>query len=321
VYLSFGGASAGGLIATQRTLVWVNRDGREEPLTAPQRPYSIPRVSPDGTQVAVDVRDAENDIWVWSLERATLTRLTFDPLFDRFPVWYSDSRRIAFSSQRGGSRGDLFWQMADGTGQAELLAKGKDNSQVFPTSFSPDGTRLLVHGDPNGTQVDDIGIVSLGGGADKAVTPLLATMFEEENADVSPDGRWLAYESDESGQLEVYVRPFPKVDAGRWQVSTGGGTQPAWARSGRELFYRSGDAVLSVPVETSASFVARNPVVLFKGQYAPTLGGRNYDVSPDGRRFLMLKVAAAGASAQTPPARFTVVENWFEELKRLVPTK
>ena len=322
VYLSSGAlAGSGGLIGTQRTLVWVNRDGREEPLAAPSRPYSYPRLSPDGTQVAIDVRDAESDIWVWSLERATLTRLTFDPLFDRFPVWSPDGRRIAFSSQRDGSRGNLFWQMADGTGQAELLAKDNNNSQVFPTSFSPDGTRLLVHGDPNGTQMDDIGIVSLESGADKVITPLLKTMFEEENAAVSPDGRWLAYESNESGQLEVYVRPFPKIDSGRWQVSTGGGTQPVWARNGRELFYRSGDAVMSVPVETSASFVARNPVVVFKGQYAPSLGGRNYDVSPDGRRFLMLKVGPTAASAQNPPARFTVVENWTEELKRLVPTR
>ena len=285
------------------------------------RPYSYPRVSPDGARIAVDVRDAESDIWVWSVERATLTRLTFDPLFDRFPLWSPDGRRIAFSSQRDGSRGNTFWQMADGTGQAERLAKGVNNSQVFPTSFSPDGTRLLVHGDPGGRQVDDIGIVSLEGGLDRPITPLLATMFEEANAEVSPDGRWLAYESDESGQLEVYVRPFPKIDAGRWQVSTGGGKQPVWAHNGRELFYRSGDAVMSVPLETSATFTARNPVMLFKGDFAPSLGGRNYDVSPDGRRFLMLKMGAAGASAQDPPARITVVENWFEELKRLAPGK
>jgi Tol biopolymer transport system component len=322
VYLATGALpSGGGLIPTQRTLVWVTRDGREEPLAAPPRPYSYPRISPDGTQVVVDVRDAESDIWVWSLQRATLTRLTFDPRFDRFPVWSPDGRRIAFSSQRDGSRGNVFWQMADGTGQAELLAKGTSASQVFPTSFSPDGTKLLVHGDPNTTQVDDIGIVSLDGGANKVVTPLLATMFEEANAQVSPDGRWMAYESNESGQAEVYVRPFPKADAGRWQVSTGGGTQPVWARSGRELFYRSGETVMSVPIEMGASFVARNPMVLFKGQYAPTLGGRNYDVSPDGRRFLMLKVASAANGQVTTPARFNVVENWFDELKRLVPTK
>ena len=320
VYLASGSLGGGGLIVTLRTLVWVNRDGREEPLAAPPRPYSYPRVSPDGMQVAVDVRDAESDIWVWSLERGTLTRLTFDPLFDRFPLWSPDGRRIVFSSQRDGSRGNLFSQMADGTGQPDRVAEADKNTQVFPTSFSPDATRLLVYGDPNNTQKDDIGVVALDAGADRAVKPFLTTMFDERNAEVSPDGRWVAYESDESGQPEVYVRPFPSVDAGRWQVSTGGGTQPLWARNGRELFYRSGDAVMSVPVETRAGFVARNPVVLFKGQFAPSLSGRNYDVSPDGRRFLMLKVGSGADAQNTPPARFIIVENWFEELKRLVPT-
>jgi serine/threonine-protein kinase len=301
--------------------VWVNRDGREESLAAPARPYSYPRVSPDGTQVAVDVRDAESDIWVWSLERATLTRLTFDPLFDRFPLWSPDGRRIVFSSQRDGSRGNVFWQMADGTGQPDRVVEdGNNNSQVFPTSFSPDGMRLLVYGDPDNTQKDDVGIVSLEAGSTRVVTPLLKTMFDERNAEVSPDGRWVAYESDESGQLQVYVRPFPTVDGGRWQVSTSGGMQPLWARNGRELFYRSGDAVMSVAVESGAGFVARNPVVLFKGQYAPSLSGRNYDVSPDGRRFLMLKVGAGAVPQNPSPPRVVIVENWFEDLKRLVPT-
>jgi eukaryotic-like serine/threonine-protein kinase len=259
-----------------------------------------------------------SDIWVWSVERATLTRLTFDPLFDRFPVWSPDD---ASPSPRSVTEVEETRSGRWPTGRVSpRLAKGANNSQVFPTSFSPDGTRLLVHGDPGGRQVDDIGIVSLEDGLDKPVTPLLATTFEEENAEVSPDGRWLAYESNESGQLEVYVRPFPKIDAGRWQVSTGGGSQPVWAHNGRELFYRSGDAVMSVPVETSATFTFRNPVMLFKGDYAASLGGRNYDVSSDGKRFLMLKVGAS-AAAQAPPARFTVVENWTEELKRLVPTR
>jgi eukaryotic-like serine/threonine-protein kinase len=119
----------------------------------------------------------------------------------------------------------------------------------------------------------------------------------------------VAYESDESGQPEVYVRTFPAVDAGRWQVSTGGGTQPLWAHSGRELFYRSGDAVMNVAVESNAGFVARSPVVLFKGQYAPSLSGRNYDVSPDGRRFLMLKQGAGPDAQNTSPARFVIVQN------------
>ena len=303
-----------------RTLVWVDREGREEPLAAAPRPYSYPRLSPDGTQVAVDVRDTESEIWVWNIARETLTRLTFDPGFDRFPLWSPDGRRIAFSSQRDGSRGNVFRQAADGTGQAERLTDQRDsNSQVFPTSFSPDGTRLLVHGDTDGSQNDDISIVSLE--AEGGVSPLLQTTFGERNAEVSPDGQWLAYESDESGQLEIYVRPFPDIDAGRWQVSTRGGTQPLWARDGRELFYRTGAAVMVVSIQTGSAFVYGSPATVFEEPYLVGLGGRAYDIAPDGRRFLMLKEGAVGDSQDAPPNRFIIVENWFEELRQRVPTQ
>jgi serine/threonine-protein kinase len=157
--------------------------------------------------------------------------------------------------------------------------------------------------------------------------PLVRTSFNELNAEVSPDGRWLAYESDESGQNEVYVRPFPNVDVGRWQVSRGGGTRPVWARSGGELFYlatgQGSAALMSVPVERQATWTAGTPTKLFEGQYfytdtGATRRGRTYDVSPDGRRFLMLK-DAAGVD-DVPASRLVVVQNWTEELKRLVPT-
>ena len=321
VYLSGEGLGAvGAAIATARALVWVDRQGREDPLAAPPRSYSYPRLSPDGTQVAVDIRDTESEIWVWHVVRGTLTRLTFNPGLDRFPVWSPDGLRIAFSSVRDDlaatGQGEAYWQAADGTGQAERLSD--DSRQTFPNAFSPDGTRLLVSGAvAGGNANDDIGVVEVGGPG--SVTPLLDTTFGERNAEVSPDGRWLAYESDESGQPEVYVRPFPDVDGGRWQVSTDGGAQPVWASDGRELFYRSDDAVLSVPVEMAESFVFGSPVELFSGEYAPSLGGRNYDVSPDGQRFLMLKVVAAPGEAP-PPARFIIVENWLSELERLVPT-
>ena len=172
---------------------------------------------------------------------------------------------------------------------------------------------------------DDIGVVLLGAegpgqGSTSQVQPLVWTAFEERNGEVSPNGRWLAYESDESGQLEIYVRPFPEVERGRTQVSTGGGTQPLWGRSGRELFYRNGAAVMVVPVETDPIFAAGSPEMLLEGQdppNPPSNGGRAYDVSLDGQRFLMIK--ADGGSENTPP-HFILVQNWFEELKRLVPT-
>lgn len=153
---------------------------------------------------------------------------------------------------------------------------------------------------------------------------LIQTAFTETNAEISADGRWIAYQSNESGREEIYVRPFPKVDGGRWQVSTGGGTRPVWARNGRELFYLDENNLLTtVAVQTTPAFSAANPVTLFKTAYfsgfgggGQTVAGRTYDVSPDGQRFLMIKDAVAQDQVQ---ANIVVVQNWFEELKRLVP--
>ena len=316
-------AEGGGALTT---LFWVNRDGREEPIPALPRAYVYPRISPDGTKVALDVRDQQLDVWIWDLVRQTLTRLTFDPGEDEFPVWSPDGKRIAFSSTRAGGssfKTGLFWVAADGTGAIDRLAQGAN--QTFPGAFTPDGTGVIVHGSgPEGN--DDIGLAPVNGKAAAGtsageVRALLHTMFVEGNPALSPDGTWLAFESDESGRTEIYVRPFPDIDAGRWQVSTGGGIQPVWARSGRELFYRNGAALMAVPVQTGTAFVAGTPRALFQGQYVAGPGGRSYDVAPDGRRFLFLKPAPAGASGPTQRPRFTIVENWTEELRRLASTR
>jgi eukaryotic-like serine/threonine-protein kinase len=156
------------------------------------------------------------------------------------------------------------------------------------------------------------------------ITPLVQSPFNERNGIVSPDGRWLAYEADDTGRLEIYVRPFPDVNTGHWQVSTTGGTRPLWSRNGQELFYLSPTgAVMSVGVERTQSWAATTPTMLIKEGYftsVPGNPGRSYDVSPDGRRFLVIK---NGGSDQTgaSPASLIVVQNWGEELKRLVPTK
>ena len=306
---------AGGVAAAERTLVWVDRDGREAAIDMPPRNYTFPRISPDGSKVALDVRDQELDIWTWDLTRETLTRLTFDPGEDEFPVWSPDSQRIAYSSSReGGSAGDtgLFWQAADGTGSIELLAESE--GQIFPVSFLPDATGILVRGTVTRSD-DDVSLVQLQGGS--GATPLLETTFAELNPEISPDGNWLAYTSNESGSNEVYVRPFPEIDAGRWQVSTEGGVQPLWARSGNELFYRNGEAVMAVPIETNPGFTAGNPEVVFEGRYFIENDGRSYDVSLDGEQFLMIRqVEDISATPQ-----IIIVENWFEELERLVPTE
>ena len=309
--------AAGGITigAQQRTLVWVDRKGREETIAAPPRAYVAARLSPDGTQVALDVRDQENDVWIWNLARNTLTRLTFDPGFDRYPVWTPDGRRIVFSSQRAGG-GSLFWQAADGTGAAERLTEG--SSVQYVTSISADGTKLVF--DDLGPSQTDIRMLALDG--DRRAAPLVATTFSERNADLSADGRWMAYRSNESGRNEVYVRPFPGVDSGRWQVSTGGGTDPRWAPDSRELFYVNAEGrIVAVPVQPGPGFVAGNPQVVVDGSFTttiPGLIGRLYDVSRDGQRFLLLK-GAEGAEQKAAPRQIVVITNWFEELRQRVP--
>jgi serine/threonine-protein kinase len=316
VYVDASG-SLGAQGANARTLVWVDRTGKEEPIIAPPRAYEHPRLSPDGTRLVLSSGDQEQDLWIWDLRRTTLTRLTLDPAQDWFPLWTPDGRRIVFSSVRGGGQPNLWWQAADGTGTAEPLTT--TSNAKFLTGITPDGT-AVVYNEAVPTMGRDLFQVTLDG--THRVTPLLQTKFDERNGTVSPDGRWLAYESNSSGSFEIYVRPFPNVAAGQWQVSTAGGRQPLWARSGKELFYLGADnALLRVPVEASGTtWNVGTPMTLLEGRYYTGTGsGRAYDVSPDGQRFLMIKAPGADVSA-VPPA-IIVVQHWDEELKRLVPTK
>jgi Tol biopolymer transport system component len=313
---------AGGETSVQRTLAWVDRAGREEPLTAPPRAYHYVRVSPDGTRVALDVRDQESDIWVWDVKRQTMTRLTFDPAIDGAPVWTPDARRIIFASRRAG-QSNIFWQAADGTGAVEQLTD-TPNMQM-PVAIEPSGTLLILRETAaQSTTSEDLALLRLPRGQSE---PLVLSPSNDMNAAVSPDGRWLAYESTESGRQEIFVRPFPDVAGGRWQVSTTGGRQPVWSHNGGELFYVGPNAaIMTVPVERGGIWQNGAPVQLFRGRYnftgsagAQTLGGtvgRTYDVAPNGR-FLMIKEAAANDSVTT---NIVVIQNWTEELKRLVPT-
>jgi eukaryotic-like serine/threonine-protein kinase len=304
-YVDAPGATA----AAGRTLVWVDREGREETLGAPPRPYFHPRISPDGTRVAVAIGDQEHDVWIWDLPRQTLSQLTFDPAADFAPVWTPDGRRLIFFSQRGREPG-LFSQLADGTGMAERLTSGAPTSAV-----TPDGTHALFALTGN----QDLAMVSLDG--TRRVQSLLTHPSIERNGIVSPDGRWLAYESDSSGRFEVYVRPFPDVEAGQWLISTAGGTRPLWSPNGRvpELFYVApGGALMASRVELrKGAWSAERPTTIVAGRYAMegVRDRRTYDVSRDGRRFLLIKEATSDA---TPP-QIIVVQHWLEELRRLAP--
>jgi serine/threonine-protein kinase len=315
VYMDTPGLLAG----NARTLVWVDRNGKERPIAAPPRAYQQPRLSPDGKRVALWISDQEDDIWVWGMGQTLLTRLTVDPGMDRFPVWTRDGQRIVFTSNRGGAALNLWWQAADGSGEAERLTT--NNNSQFPTATTPDGHVVFFEAVP--TTGLDLLQVALGG--THQVTALQQTKFDEKNGAVSPDGRWLAYDSNRSGSFEIYVRPFP--DGGsQVQVSTAGGTRPLWAAKGKELFYVGADnsaelSLWQVPVQVSgATWNAGAPMKLFSGHYLSTgTSGRTYDVSPDGQQFLMIK--APGTDGGLAPSALIVVQHWDEELKRLVPTK
>ncbi len=202
----------GGTEAAPRTLVWVDRHGQEEVIAAPARPYVATRLSPDGRHVALEIEDQDHDIWVWDLTRKTLTRVTTDPGSDRSPVWMPDGHRLLFSSQAGSVLGSLFWHAADGTGTAERLLIDSPNVQR-PSSVVADGTRVLF------MEGADLMMLTLGN--DRRVRPVIQTAQIEQNGAISPDNRWLAYDSNDSGPSQIYVRPFPNANESKAQVSTG----------------------------------------------------------------------------------------------------
>jgi serine/threonine-protein kinase len=288
------------------TLVWVDRNGVAEPVPVPPRAYRNPRISSDGKLLAVlDGGDRSGDIWIYDIFRGTPIRLTFTG-GNQNPVWTPDGKRIAFSSNRSGSW-NVFWKPADGSGEAEQLTTGE--LAPWATSMSPNGKFLAFHQNDPRTSTD-IWVLPLVG--ERRARPFLQTPFVETCAVFSPDGHWLAYESYESGRAEIYVRPYPGP-GGKWQVSTEGGIEPMWARNGKELFFRNEGNMMVADITAEEGFTAGNPRVLFDGRRFRSGGWpANYDVSPDGERFVMVQ-------GQSVDAQLNVVLNWFEELKRLAP--
>jgi Tol biopolymer transport system component len=312
-------------VQSPRSLVWVDRKGQETPIKAPPRLYDEPRLSPDGTRVALALNDQERDVWIWDFARETLTRLTFDPGVDDSPVWTPDGQRIVFGSERAGVS-NLFIQASDGTGVAERLTTGADPQQ--PSFVAPDETGVVGWVLAPKTRGDIVwfllknsaspsGSSSVSGVRLSRVEPLVQTTAIEFNAAISPDGRYMAYQSNGSGREGIYVKPFPRVnDGGPWQVSADGGTRPVWARNGRELFYVDlANMLTAVPVQTSRrTFAAGNAAKLFETPRAASLTSvRDYDVAPNGQRFLMIKENAARDQKAT--IGMVVVLNWFEVLK------
>jgi len=295
--------------ASNRTLVLTDRQGHEQSLTKEQRIFRAPCFSPGGKRVAVGIYNKGGyDIWVYELEQGPLTRLTFEG-DGWYPRWTPDGQRVAFCSNRAGTY-DLYWKQADGSSAAEPLLIAE--FPQYEISFSPDN-KLLVYREIHPDTGRDIWILPLEG--ERKPQPFLQTSFNEFTPILSPDGRWLAYTSDESGLTEIYVRAFSDSGGGRWQVSTGGGTEPLWSRGGRELFYRSGDNIMSAAIETEPIFKVQTRKVLFEDIYVRNYSHTNYDIHPDNKRFVMIK------SPLEMSTEMIVVLNWFEELNRLVPTE
>jgi Tol biopolymer transport system component len=252
--------------------------------------------------VAFTIRTAQSiDVWVLEPERGTLTRLTNEGT-NRRPEWTSDGKRIVFVSDRGGQLA-FWWQAADGGAPAELLYK-PDEGDPFEAILSPDGKWLVYRTGPGGHPPRSIFAVVLD--AKSKSVPLVSGASYTQMPRLSPDGNWLVYQSNESGVFEIYVRPFPGA-GGRVQISNGGGNEPLWARSGHALLYRRGQDIMSAAVTTGASFSVGPPRAVVTGDYLRGQSHPNYDVSPDGTGFLMIR--RAGEEVQT-----IVVQNWLREL-------
>jgi eukaryotic-like serine/threonine-protein kinase len=309
--------------ALQRTLGWVDRNGKEQLLSAAPDSYGSPQISPDGTKVALTIGSFGNgDVNIWDLIRNSMTRLTFDT--GNAPLWTLDGKRIAYGSFRE-SFHKVYWKAADNTGKIDPLGS-VSSGYIFPSSWSDNGENLiLTEYNVSASGRYSIGLLSMNG--DRQHRSLPQQKYNLSQPRISPDGHWMAYTSDESGQSQIYVVPFPAADSGgRWQVSREGGDSALWARDGGELFYRNGDAVMAAPVRTNPSFSFETPKPLFHGIYVSsnvTLGSFDlnpWDISLDGKRFLMMKESASGAGGEGP-RRIYIVLNWLEELRQRVRPK
>jgi Tol biopolymer transport system component len=259
--------------------------------------------------------DVRGDIWMLDIARKTARPLTTETSDERYTVWTPDGKRVAFGSVRGDDAAT--WLLsADGSGAPARIAGFPVSryGNFAPTSISPQGDRLVVTSTSTGPNGADLWILPLRGGEPK---PLMQTSATERNGEISPDGKWLAYESIENGQSNIVVRPFPDVESGRWIVSNGGGTQPLWSRDGKELFYLDAVNFLNrVPIEAGSSFTTGPQTKLLSRNYVATIltyAGRQYDISRDGKRFLVMKDVAATTSGE--PTTIVIVQNWFEELR------
>ena len=266
-------------------------------------------LSPDGQLAALEARVEGNlDIWVQDRVRGVNTRLTFTEGHEGVPVWSPSGNDIAFFSRRRGGNADIYVKSADRSGEAQAVVSTPLDE--WPSDWSPDGDYLLYQTRESETRLDVWYSKLNGENSGEEKVPFLQTPFDEKAAQFSPDGRFVAYSSNESGRFEIYVRPFPE-GTGKWQVSRNGGNHPRWAKDGGELFYVSGDKLISVPVTLDPNFSARSPATLFQDRFLSSgIFAPPYDVSADGQSFLVRELIEG---AQEPVIR--VVQNWYEEFR------
>jgi Tol biopolymer transport system component/DNA-binding winged helix-turn-helix (wHTH) protein len=305
--------SAGDRGVGNRTLTWVDRTGTPSPIDATARQYSQPSLSQDGKHLAVAIGDPfrQSDIWILDLEQNTVRQLTFSKAGESAaaPLWTRDGKRIIYASGTHGR--SVYWKAADGNSAAELLFTGDPigpsaPGMILATSCSPDGRFLIFQrGDPR-----HFGLWVLNLSGEHKASPLLASGFTRTYPQISPDGRRLAYTSDESGRAEVYVQPFPAL-GDKWLVSVGGGEEPRWSGDGHQLFFRHGDRMMAVDIQSKSTFKAERVHLLFEGPYARSNIWTNYDVAVDGQRFVMLKEEDEARANQV----LRVVLNWTDELE------
>jgi Tol biopolymer transport system component len=290
VYAQAGAASVG-------QLALVSRSGQATSLVAEQKAYANPRFSPDGNRLAVEIAAADGagrDVWILDVTQQAWSRLTTNGISDR-PAWLPDSRRIVYSSNS-----DLWWMAADGSGRPDSLLVA--NGSRFAGSITPDGHAVVFQ--ESGS--DHVGIRALAFDSAPAARMVIPGPSNESAPALSPDGRWLAYQSDQSGRMEVYVRPYPGPGA-QVPVSLQGGTEPAWSRNGRELFYRAGDTLMVASITSAPTFAVTARRALFSGSFLSSGRFREYDVAPDGQHFVMVGGAAARST-------LIALDNVFERL-------
>ena len=300
----------------KRPIVWLSRDGKQLGEAASEDTFTSVALAPGAARMAVERTDAgsgqaNKDVWLREFGRGVMTRLTFDPARDRFPVWSPDGKQVAFSSDREGGVAQIYRKDASGAGQEERLTEGPN--QKYFLDWTKDGKYLLYREVNPGTGRDLMALPLQG---DRKPIPVVKTQFEESTGAVSPDGRWVAYASNDSGRNELYVQAFPGAGAGpkgRWQVSSGGAYDVKWRGDGKELYYESQDGkMMAAVIDASPQGIrAETPRVLFSANFQTT-GLREFDVTPDGQRFLLILNSRTEGNTD----RLTVVSNWQAALRK-----